>query len=144
MGRTPLFWTSNGLEHHFSNIERTRTSFFDHRTNSNMFIYIKLEHHIFGFERLNFEHSSTHHYQKQKCIWFNTDFLDIIKIAILRAVVALIFSVQERQELQKLKDDCLHLESKQQIDYIAVDIRIWIRQALSKNVSQVLTFLLNA
>ena len=26
--------------------------------------------------------------------------------------------------LQKLKDDCLHLESKQQIDYIAVDIRI--------------------
>ena len=109
-----------------------------------MFIYIKLEHHIFGFERSNFEHSSTHHYQKQKCIWFNTDFLDIIKIAILRAVVALIFSVQERQELQKLKDDCLHLESKQQIDYIAVDIRIRIRQALSKNVSQVLTFLLNA
>ena len=53
--------------------------------------------------------------------------------------MALIFSVQERQELQKLKDDCLHLESKQQIDYIAVDIRVWIRQALSKNVSQVLT-----
>ena len=39
MGRTPFYRTSNDLKHHFSNIERSRTSFFEHRTNSNVFIY---------------------------------------------------------------------------------------------------------
>ena len=35
MGRTPLYRTSNGLEHHFSNIERTRTcSSFESRTSN--------------------------------------------------------------------------------------------------------------
>ena len=30
MGRTPFYRTSIELEHHFLNIERTQTSFFDH------------------------------------------------------------------------------------------------------------------
>ena len=39
MGQTTFYWTSNKLEHHFWKIKRTRTSFLEHRTNSNTFIY---------------------------------------------------------------------------------------------------------
>ena len=49
-----LNYLSKWLGHHF----------FEHRRNSNVFIYwIELEHPIFGFERSNFDHSSTHHYK---------------------------------------------------------------------------------
>ena len=45
------------------NIERTGTSFFEHRTNSNelehvRLLVIELEHLIFDFERTNIEHQT--------------------------------------------------------------------------------------
>ena len=117
---------SDGSNTILSNIDRTRTSFFEHRTNSNVFIcwwsnsntlflasndrtsnfepnrafttltkslieltrtsffrtsnelervhlmVIELKHPIFGFERSNFEHCSTHHYKAYKRILCNT------------------------------------------------------------------------
>ena len=82
MGRTPFYRTSIELEHHFSNIERTRTPYFKLRKlnmepNKAFTIFTtllneltrtsffrtsnELEHPIFGIERSNIEHCSTHH-----------------------------------------------------------------------------------
>ena len=53
MCRTPFYQTSIEHEHHFSNIDRTRTSFFEHRTNSNMFI-----NHKSNIDRTSNEHQT--------------------------------------------------------------------------------------
>ena len=51
---------SDGSNTIFSNIDRTRTSNELERVH---LLVIELEHPIFGFERSNIEHCSTHHYQ---------------------------------------------------------------------------------
>ena len=52
-----IILSSDGSNTILSNIDRTRTSLFEHRTNSNMFLLLmmELEHPIFGFERSNIE-----------------------------------------------------------------------------------------
>ena len=86
MGRTPFYWTLIELEHHFLNIEQTRTCSsntlfwlwtIEHRTSNLLVLSLYLlnyspnwlEHifsniertQIFGFERSNLEHCLTHH-----------------------------------------------------------------------------------
>ena len=49
---------SDGSNTVFSNIDRTRTSFFEHRTNLNVFMMIELEHMNFCFEQMDMEHQT--------------------------------------------------------------------------------------
>ena len=66
MGRTPVYRTSNEREHHFSNIEQNWTSFFKHRTDTDIFInwWSNLNTLFLALKdwTSNFKHSSTHHY----------------------------------------------------------------------------------
>ena len=48
MGRTPFYWTSNKLEHHFSNIKNELKNVY--------LLMIELENLNFGFQRTDFKH----------------------------------------------------------------------------------------